>query len=111
MPRVNFNSEAMVQSQQPADVILHNGQVLTVDTYNSTRQAVAVLGELVQAVGSDQDILPMAGPNTTFVNLHGRTVIPGIIDIHAHMDREGLKQIYPSLKGARSIDDILNIIR
>ncbi len=38
------------------------------------------------------------------------TVVPGLIDGHAHMDREGLKFIYPSLAGARSIDDVLEIV-
>src|SRR5207253_1806683 len=40
----------------------------------------------------------------------GRAVMPGLIDAHAHMDREGLKSICPSLAGARSIDDVLQRI-
>ena len=40
-----------------------------------------------------------------------KSVVPGLIDAHAHMDREGLKDIYPSLAGARSIDDVLEMIR
>ena len=38
-------------------------------------------------------------------------LIPGIIDIHAHMDREGLKEIFPTLAGCRSIGDILKVVR
>ena len=101
----------MVRNQQSADVILHNGKVLTVDANFSTQQALAVHGETIQAVGSDSDILALAGSGTSTINLQGRTVIPGIIDTHAHMDREGLKGIQPSLKGARSIADILAVIR
>ena len=101
----------MLQGRQVADVILHNGQVLTVDANDSVQQAVAVRGRIIQAVGSDQDVLVLAGPETTTINLRGRTLIPGVIDIHAHMDREGLKGIYPSLEGARSISDILAIVR
>ena len=71
---------------------------------------MAIRGELVQAVGSDQDVLALAGPNTKTIDLQGRTVIPGIIDIHAHMDREGLKRIDPSLEKATSISEILGII-
>ena len=98
------------RDQGKADIILHGGKVLTCCHDDSIEQAVAIRGELVQAVGSDQDVLALAGPNTRTINLQGRTVIPGIIDIHAHMDREGLKRIYPSLEGATSISDILGIV-
>ena len=99
------------QGQRSADIILHNGQVLTVDASDSIQQAVAVRGETIQAVGSDGDVLALGGPDTTTINLRGHTVIPGIIDIHAHMDREGLKGICPSLEGVRSIADILAVVR
>ena len=93
-----------------ADIILHAGKVLTVGNDDTIEQAVAIRGELVQAVGSDQDVLALADPNTKTIDLQGRTVIPGIIDIHAHMDREGLKRIDPSLEKATSISEILGII-
>ena len=94
-----------------ADIILHAGKVITVGNDNRIEQAVAVRGELLQAVGSDQDVLALAGPDTQVIDLRGRTVIPGIIDIHAHMDREGLKRIYPSLEGATSMPEILSLIK
>ena len=93
-----------------ADIILRSGKVLTVSDDDGIEQAVAIRGESIQAVGSDRDVLALAGPNTETINLQGRTVIPGIIDIHAHMDREGLKRIYPSLEGATSVPEILGII-
>jgi len=100
----------MPRDSDKADIIFHSGKVLTVDSGDSVEQAVAIRGESVQAVGSDQDVLGLAGPDTKTVDLQGRTVIPGIIDIHAHMDREGLKRINPSLEGATSIPEILSII-
>ena len=99
------------QESDKADMILYGGKVLTVSNDDSIEQAVAIKGEIVQAVGSDQDVLALASPNTRTIDLGGRTVIPGIIDIHAHMDREGLKRIYPSLEGATSIPDILGLIK
>ncbi|MDP6228314.1 MAG: amidohydrolase, partial [Dehalococcoidia bacterium] len=89
--------------------ILHSGQVIPAADHN-IREAVAIKGEVIQAVGSNRDVLALAGPSTTTVNLRGRTVIPGIIDAHAHMDREGLKHVCPSLQGAASIADILAIV-
>jgi hypothetical protein len=45
------------------------------------------------------------------IDLRGATVIPGLVDAHAHLDREGLKLIYPSLARCRSIADIQRLIR
>ena len=98
------------QESDKADIILYGGKVLTVSNDDSIEHAVAIKGDLVQAAGSDQDVLALAGPHTKTIDLKGRTVIPGIIDIHAHMDREGLKRIYPSLEGASSIPEILGLI-
>ena len=63
-----------------ADVILHAGKVLTVADDDRIEQAVAIRGDSIQAVGGDQEVLTLAGPNTKTINLRGRTVIPGIID-------------------------------
>ncbi|MGZ5259713.1 MAG: amidohydrolase family protein, partial [Burkholderiales bacterium] len=71
----------------PADVILHNGKVITVDSFFSIRQAVAIRGERVIGVGGNADIDKLAGPSTRRVDLRGRTVIPGLIDNHAHFMR------------------------
>ena len=87
----------MTAGQGPPDLILYNARVLTVAPIDNIQQAIAIRGELIQAVGNDEDVRSLAGPMTTSVDLEGRTVIPGIIDIHAHMDREGLKRIVPSL--------------
>jgi predicted amidohydrolase YtcJ len=98
------------RNSEKADVILHAGKVLTVGPGDIIEQAVAVRGDSIQAVGGDQDVLALAGPDTKMIDLRGRTIIPGIIDIHAHMDREGLKRINPSLEGAKSITEVLAII-
>ena len=90
-----------------ADTILHNGKVITVDRHDSLQQAIAVRGDRILGVGSDSDVMALAGPNTRQIDLRGHSVIPGIVDIHAHLDREGLKSIYPTLEGLRSIEDIL----
>jgi len=99
----------LLQTEHKADIILHSGRVIPAADDN-IQEAVAVRGEVIQAVGSNREVLALAGPNTTSVNLRGRTVIPGIIDAHAHMDREGLKQLCPSLQGAATIAGILAIV-
>jgi predicted amidohydrolase YtcJ len=94
-----------------ADLVLHNGKVLTVDGRFSVAQAVAVRDGVIVAVGTDEQVLAAAGPRTRKIDLAGATAMPGLCDGHAHMDREGLKTVYPSLAGARSIADIQERIR
>jgi predicted amidohydrolase YtcJ len=78
------------QAQQPpADMILTNGKIITVDDRFSIAQAVAVRGERIVAVGSNADITRLAGPNTRRIDLRGRAVTPGFIDNHAHFQEEG----------------------
>ena len=91
---------------QPADFILKNAKVITVDANSSIAQAIAIAGERIVAVGEDAAMAAHVAPATRIIDLRGKSVIPGLIDGHAHMDREGLKSIYPSLGLVRSIQDI-----
>ena len=81
---------AMVRAQQPApDVILSNGKIITVDDRFTIAQAVAVRGDRIVAVGTNPEITRLAGPNTRRIDLRGRSVVPGLIDNHAHFMRSG----------------------
>jgi predicted amidohydrolase YtcJ len=92
------------------DLILLGGRVLTLDSALRVEEAVALTGDRITAVGGSADVRRLAGADTRVLELHGRAVIPGLVDAHAHMDREGLKSLYPSLAGARSLDDVLQRI-
>jgi len=72
------------QAQAPADRILINGKVLTVDENFSIAQAIAIRGERIAAVGTNEAIRRLSGPNTKVTDLGGKTVIPGLIDNHVH---------------------------
>jgi len=91
---------------RPADLVLENGNIVTVDAAFAIAQAIAVAGDRIVAVGPDAAMATHTAAGTQIIDLKGRTVIPGLIDGHAHMDREGLKNVYPSLGRARSIHDI-----
>jgi predicted amidohydrolase YtcJ len=93
-----------------ADLILHGGRIVTLDSESRVAEAIAIAGDRILAVGADAEIVPLARADTRRVDLRGRTVIPGLIDAHAHLDREGLKEVFPSLAGATSIDDVLQRI-
>ena len=93
-----------------ADTVFTSGRVLSFDDASTVADAIAVTGDRIAGVGSDKSVLALAGPETRVVALSGRTVIPGIIDAHAHMEREGLKQLRLSLAGLATVREILDRI-
>jgi hypothetical protein len=76
-------------SQTTADLVLTNGKVITVDDRFSIAQAVAVRGDRIVAVGTNQEVNRLAGPSTRRIDLRGKSVVPGFIDNHAHFQEEG----------------------
>ena len=78
---------SLTASAQTADLIFTNGKIVTVDDQFATVQAVAIKGERIIAIGSDTDIEKFKGPSTQLIDLQHRTVIPGLIDNHAHYMR------------------------
>ena len=105
-----MGQEAIVTDARP-DTVLFNAQVLTVDVAGTAAQALAVKGNRVAAVGSSLHNPPLGGPNKGRLAVGGRTVVPGFIDTHAHLDREGLRRAYPDLQACRSIADVQEVVR
>src|SRR3990172_2854693 len=64
------------------DVIFHNGIILTMDDNQPQAQAIAIVGERILAVGTDDEILALKDSSTQVIDLRGRTVMPGFIDSH-----------------------------
>jgi len=71
-------------AQTPADYVLINGRVLTVDTKDSIAQAVAVTNGKIVAVGTNDVARKEAATDAHILDLHGQTVTPGLIDAHCH---------------------------
>ena len=94
-----------------ADLVFDNGHILTLDPRRPVVAALAVAGGRVLATGGRGDVRRWRDRRTKVLDLRGATVIPGLVDAHAHLDREGLKLIYPSLARCRSIADIQQLIR
>ncbi len=74
-------------AQQAPETILFDGKIVTVDDFFSIQEAVAISGERITAVGTNDEIQALAGSETLSVSLQGRTVIPGLIDNHNHIIR------------------------
>jgi predicted amidohydrolase YtcJ len=80
----------MLHAQQSApDLILSNGKIITVDDRFTIAQAVAIKGDRVVAVGTNQEMAQLAGTNTRRIDLMGKSVTPGLIDNHMHLLRAG----------------------
>jgi predicted amidohydrolase YtcJ len=78
---------SLTAGAQSADLVLTNGHIVTVDEQFRIVQALAIRGERIVAAGASRDIDSLKGPNTRLIDLRGRTVIPGLIDNHAHYMR------------------------
>ena len=74
-------------AQEAPDTVLLNGKIITVDDFFSIQEAVAIGGERIVAVGTNEHVRALAVSGTTIVDLDGRTVIPGLIDNHNHIIR------------------------
>lgn len=80
-----FLVSAAAVAQQPADLIIRNAKIVTVDQQFSIARAAAVRDGRFVAVGNDADVMKSAGPKTRIVDLHGKTVLPGFNDTHVHL--------------------------
>lgn len=95
-----------------ADLILHSGKVVTVDSKFSIREAVAVKNGRIIAVGSSKDVLGSErGSRTRVVDLQGKTVLPGLIDSHMHPLEAGLSELRRPLPRLDSIPAVQRYIR
>src|SRR5262245_13725748 len=96
------------QTQQaPADLVLTNGKIITVDARDSIAQAVAITQGKIVAVGSNDQIRTRTGAQTQVIDLRGRTMTPGLIDSHAHFQEvDALFTIDLSDLSIKNMDDV-----
>ena len=101
---------AAILRQRP-ELILHNGNVLTMDGRQPQAEAIAIASGRILAVGSDIDILDFAGAGTKKVDLGGKTVVPGFIDGHCHPAYSGRRHLRFIDCDLRSISAIQDAVR
>lgn len=90
------------------DLILYNGNIVTMDIKNPRARAVAVCGNKIVAAGSDQEIMSLKDSRTKTVDLKGKTVVPGFNDSHMHLLSYALSAEKADLNGCRSIDELMD---
>lgn len=101
---------AVVAAAKPADLVLRNGKIVTVDAARPDAQAIAITGDTITAVGTNDEIAGYVGASTRVIDLHGALATPGFIDAHAHFT--GVGEAAMSLKLARAADwdDIVRMV-
>lgn len=96
---------------QPADVIVHNAKVLTVDAKSNKAESLATRGDRIIAVGTNEDVLKLRGPNTRVIDANGRTVLPGLMDSHTHPTGAAFSEAAGELPVLQSIAEVLAFVR
>ena len=95
---------------EPADLVLTNGQVVTVDEKLPEAQALAVRGGRIEAVGTVKEIKRHIGSATQVIDLGGKLAVPGLIDSHGHFMGLGASKLILDLTKARNWDDIVAMV-
>jgi predicted amidohydrolase YtcJ len=94
----------------PADLVLRNGKVVTVDDTRPSAEAIAVSGDTIAAVGSNQEMQKYVGSATKVIDLNGALAVPGLIDAHVHFTGVGQAAMNLKLATAKEWDDIVRMV-
>jgi predicted amidohydrolase YtcJ len=98
---------AEARAAEPADLVLRNAVVHTMDAKRPRAEAVAIRGRRIVAVGTGAEVEGLVGPRTRVLDLAGRTVVPGFDDSHAHLLGIGFARLDVDLVGARSYAEVV----
>src|SRR5262249_26463479 len=93
---------------QPADLVLRNGKIVTMNAAAPAAQALAVRGGKIAAIGTDTQSQQWIGPRTNVIDLHGMIAIPGFIEGHGHFTGVGEFRVGLDLREARTWADIVD---
>ena len=105
------NSTAQPGDLNSADLVLINGKVLTMDVNSSVAEAIAVRDSKIVAVGSNASIKTLIGARTRVVDVAGKTVVPGLIDTHAHFKAAGMTDYVVTMNRAKTVAEALEAIK
>ena len=101
---------AAQQPPAPATLVLRNGKIVTVDAALPDAQAVAIRGDRIVAVGSNEAIQSFVGANTQVIDLHGQLAIPGLIESHGHFTGLGQSKMTLDLMDVKDWDEIVAMV-
>lgn len=94
----------------PADKIITNANIYTVDENLPNAQAVAIRADTIMAVGTAEEIMAFKGETTEVIDLGGKTMTPGLIESHAHIMGMGYNQLNVDLMYVQSYEELVNMV-
>lgn len=100
-----------IRAKESVDLVLRNGKIVTVDDSCPQVQALAVRGDRIVAVGSNEQIQPLIGESTRVIDLQGKLAIPGFIEGHGHFVGLGQSKMILDLTRANTWDEIIEQVR
>lgn len=95
---------------KPADLVMLNGNIITVDSNNTIVQAIAVMDDKIISLGSNDEIKNLIGDSTDVIDLKGKTAIPGFIESHAHLIGTGQAKMNLNLRDAKNWDEVVYLV-
>ena len=99
------------QREPPPSQIFHNGKIVTVDPQFRLAEAMAIRDGRVVAVGTNADVVKLAGSGTEQIDLGGKTVLPGLIDSHVHAPSASMYEFAGPVPDMETIEDVLTYFR
>ncbi|MEM0938920.1 MAG: amidohydrolase family protein [Bacteroidota bacterium] len=93
-----------------ADLVFYNGPIYTMDEDKPTVEAIAINADTFLYVGSKKGIEPFIGLNTKEIDLEGKTLIPGLIEGHAHIMGVGYNLLNVDLREAKSYEEMVDMV-
>ena len=104
-------SLACGSASDPADLILENGRIITVDRDFTIASAMAIKNGKIVATGKVDDIGVYRGPRTRLIDLGGKTVLPGLIDSHSHAASASIIEFDHPVPDMQTIEEVLEYVR
>ena len=98
------------EPEEPADLVLYHGKIVTVDAAGTEAQAVAIKDGRIMALGNDREIRTHVGSKTETIDLRGNLAIPGFIEGHGHFMGLGDSKLILDLRSAGSWQDIVDMV-
>jgi hypothetical protein len=106
-----FGASLACRHARKPDLIIHHGNIITVDSNFAIVDAMAIQGDRILATGSNDEILALAGPETRQIDLHGKAVLPGLIDSHLHAVSSAMYEFDHPVPDMETLGDVLKYIQ
>lgn len=103
----SITNRVIFATPEPADLIFVNANVYTVNEKNPRAEAIAIEGNSISFVGSNTEAMRLRTTGTRVIDLHGKTVVPGLTDSHCHIFGIGERELNLNLEGTNSREDFL----